>query len=259
MKTTSIFHSKFFAIAVALSLGVSVQAAYHMAMRTRPSMSLGTMMLPKLSRQSFFSRDVAQVMRDFDEMFDSMAMMRDFDDMFYEPFAIQERLMSGPPYLLPSSPDKTSLALGLPKQTYEISQDEKQLQIKVNVPGTEAGDVDVQFDEEKRLLKISGKSKREDKGISVHSSFERTFSMNRDIDTSNISARMENGGLLITAPKYDNVKESMRRIDIIDAGNTSEVTSHVNGKEGDGVSTVFTKESEAKAPADDTIIDLDAQ
>jgi HSP20 family molecular chaperone IbpA len=192
------------------------------------------MMLPELSRQSFFSRDVAQVMRDFDEMFDSMTMMRDFEDVFYEPFAIQQRLMSRPSFLLPGAPDKASLALGVPKQTYEVSQDEKQIQIKVNVPGTEASDVIVQMDEETRLLKISGKSIREDKGISVHSSFERTFSMNRDIDISQISARMENGALLIIAPKYDKVKDSMRRIDIVDAGSKSEVTGHVKGVERAG-------------------------
>ncbi|KAL7522680.1 hypothetical protein ACHAWX_007709 [Stephanocyclus meneghinianus] len=113
------------------------------------------------------------------------------------------------------------------------------------------------MEEENRLLKISGKSMREDNGISVHSSFERTFSMNRDIDTSKISARMENGALLITAPKYDIVKDSVRLIDIVDSGSKSEVTGHINGEERAG--SVLAAKSETKAPADDSIIDLDVQ
>jgi HSP20 family protein len=252
MKITSFLHSKVAIITVALSLATSVQAAYHLTLRSRPTMSLERMMFPRLNRQSLFSRDVGQVMREFDQLFDSMAA--------YEPLAMQQRLMSTPSYSLPGTFDVSSLALGMPKQTYEIAQDEKLVQIKVNLPGIDPSDINLQVDEDNRLVKISGTSNHEDRGVSVHSSFERSFSLAPDVDTSNISAQMENGVLLISAPKKEGPKDSVRRISINTV--SKDETAGVDTEEGAHETEAPVhpkKDKDPKTYADDTVIDLDVQ
>lgn len=255
-KMTSFIRSKISIVAIAMSLVASSQAAYYLTTRARPSMSLDRMMYPR--RESLFSREV---IRGFDEMFDSMNTMMDFDDMFFGPLEMHKRLMSRSPSLLPGVPDASSLALRMPKQTYEIAQDEKQIQIKVEVPGTaEAGDINLQMDDENRLLTISGKTALEDNGVSVHSSFQRSFSMNPDIDTANISAHMEHGVLMITAPKFESVKPSVRRIDIVDADKDKVISGAGSGEvthETDA--PVLEKEAQKKQVADEAIIDLDME
>lgn len=201
-------------VAVALPLVTYTQAAYHMTIRSRPSMSL---MYPRTSRPSLFSRDMDQVMNNFDRMFDSMSTMSHLDNMFYEPFAMQQKLMSRPSYFL-FTPNQRPLAPLIPKQTYEIVQDEKQMQIKVNLPGIEPNGINLQVDEENRMLTISGEMNRDEDGMSVRSNFERSFSLNPDIDVSTVSAQFDNGVLFVTAQKkHDNPKEEkFRRIDIVD-------------------------------------------
>merc|ERR1712013_848318 len=87
-------------------------------------------------------------------------------------------------------------------------------QFEVEVPGAKASDINLQLDENDRVLTISGETKREEGGISVHSRFEKSFTLGRDVDTSQIMAKMEHGTLTITAPKNEEVKESVRKIKV---------------------------------------------
>lgn len=236
-------HSKAGILAVVLSLVTTVQAAYHMTMRSRPTMSLQRMIYPRMNMPSLLSRDVAQLMRDFDQMFD-VTLMNDFDELFYQPFMSRHSP-------LPGTSDESPLALKIPEQTYEIVQDEKRTEIRIGVPGIDAGDINLQVDEDNHMLTISGKSKREENGISMHSSFERSFSLTPDIDVSHISAQLENGVLHITAPKLDSPKESVRRIDIVDTGSKVQETHESKPP--------VAQQKDEKLGADDTVIDLDVQ
>lgn len=229
-------------IAVALSTVTSAQAAYHMTTRSRPTLSLQRMMYPRMTMPSVFSRDVAQVIQDFDQI---------FDDMFYQPLAMQQRLMDSPSYFLPDIPEASFLSLHVPKQTYEIVQGDKETQIKVNLPGVDVGDINLQVDKENRMLTISGKTKREENGISMHSSFERSFTLPHDLDASHISAKFDHGVLHIAAPKIDMPKENIRRIDIVDIGSKDEGAR-------EAAAPVAAKEH-VKSQAEDAVIDLDVQ
>jgi HSP20 family protein len=235
--------SKASILAVAFTFVASVQAAYHMTTRSaRPTMSLQRMMFPSFNRPSFFARDLAQVMRGFDQMFDPMTMMNSFDDMFYQPLAMQQ-FMSRPNIL-----DGSAMVTRMP---YDIVQDDKQAQIKVKLPDIEASDINLQVDQDKHLLTITGNSKREEEnGFIVNTSFERSFTLTPDIDASSISAQFDNGVLLITAPKLDSPMETVRKIDVVDLG-----------KRGDGSheATQVLPREEVKAEADETVIDLDVQ
>jgi len=215
IQMVSFLQSNAVVMAALLALSPSTEAAYGRVYigTSRPSMALGSRRLPTHSRPSLFSRDIRRTFQDMDEMFDSM--LGDIDAMFYEPLSLQR--MSRPlSYLLEGKPTTTNaLAQGTkPKSALGITQDDKQVQFEVEVPGAKASDINLQLNEDGRVLTISGETKREEGGISVHSRFEKSFTLGRDVDTSQIMAKMEHGTLTITAPKNEEVKESVRKIEV---------------------------------------------
>merc|ERR1712013_979259 len=127
-------------------------------------------------------------------------------------------------------------------------------------PGAKASDIDLQLNEDGRVLTISGETKREEGGISVHSRFEKSFTLGRDVDTSQITAKMEHGTLTITAPKNEAVKESVRKIEV-----TEEKTVGSDAKTVGSDATLAAKEETVESDQDTTpvagenVIDLDAK
>merc|ERR1712013_126361 len=221
----------------------STEAAYGRVYlgTSRPSMALGSRGLPTLSRPSLFSRDIRRT-------------FHDMDAMFYEPLSLQ-RMSRPSSYLLESKPTTTNaLAQGTkPQSALGITQDDKQVQFEVEVPGAKASDINLQLDEDGRVLTISGETKREEGGIPVHSRFEKSFTLGCDVDTSQITAKMEHGTLTITAPKNEEVKESVRKIEVTEEktiGSGATLAAKEETVESDQDTTPL---------ADENVIDLDAK
>ena len=137
--------------------------------------------------------------------------------------------------------------------------------------GATANDINLSLEENNSVLKMSGKATQEDEGISVQSSFSRSFTLGRNVDTDNISASLDNNVLKITAPKkLEVVKETTRHIDIvenkaIECGEETAVKEEVKEvPQGESVDEVVPQEQvETTASAnesinvDDYVIDLD--
>mmetsp|Transcript_10537 Transcript_10537/g.18508 ORF Transcript_10537/g.18508 Transcript_10537/m.18508 type:complete len:267 (+) Transcript_10537:101-901(+) len=254
------------AVTAALLASLSSTNAYgRIYFGSRPTMALGNRMQPTRSRPSLFSRGIARTIHDMDEMVNSM--LGGMDEMFYEPFALQR--ISRPSYLLQEKPAKNALSQGMEnKNALGITQDDKQVQFAVEVPGAKASDINLQLDEDGRVLKISGETKREEGGISVHSRFERSFTLNRDIDTSRISARMDDGVLTITAPKYEEVKETVRRIEVAEDNKIEDekvveekerVDASISHEENEKSPKSKDESQTVKPESDESLIDLDKQ
>lgn len=249
--------------AALLASAATTEAAYGRVYlgSPRPSTALGSRMLPSLAGSPIFARDTRRIMRDVDEMLG--AMLGEIDDMFHEPFySTAQQLLGtgrGPSYLLhgaPFSTAKHALAqhsrVGGAKNPFGITQDEKQIQFVLDVPGAKADDINLQLDEGGRVLTISGETNKEEGGISVHSRFERSFTLNEDVDTAQISAHMNDGVLTITAPKYveEEEKKTVRKIDVVEQEKEEKVADAAASHE----------EQESKEDvqgADETVIDLD--
>merc|ERR1712013_293781 len=101
--------------------------------------------------------------------------------------------------------------------------------------------------------KISWKTKREEGGISVHSRFEKSFTLGRNVDTSQITAEMEHGTLTITAPKNEEVKESVGKIEV-----TEEKTVRSDATLAADEETVESEQNDTPV-ADENVIDLDVK
>ena len=217
---------------------------------TRPSSALGYSSGGR--RGSLFSNDMRRVMNNMDSMMDSM-----LDEMMVDPFSLTRSRMRSRSlsYLLQGSTPSSRRALAarpsLKQRTnnaaprYGITQDEKHIQLALEVPaGATANDINLSLEENDRVLKISGKATQEEEGISVQSSFNRSFTLGRNVDTDNISASLENNVLTINAPKkLEEVKESTRRIDIV------ENKAIESGEE------TAVKEEEKEVPQEESFVD----
>jgi len=92
--------------------------------------------------------------------------------------------------------------------------------LEVAAPGFNKSDFNLKL--EGKLLTISGEKKEETKDETTKSvrkeftykSFKRSFNVDEKIDGSNISAKYENGILLVTLPKKEEVKETSKEINI---------------------------------------------
>ena len=216
-----------------------------------------------LARQSsYFPTDIGRMFDDVDELFDSM--LGDVNNMFYDSSPFQR--MSRPSYLLEARAPKR------PANNYSITQDEKQVKMVVTLPGAKASDVKLDLDEDNRTLRISGETKYENEGISLHSRFDKSFTLDRNLDISAVAAEFDNGVLTITAPKFEEIKDSVRTIDIVDNSSTDEEVNEVadatEGNDVTGTNTEMKTEAETSEQNeeevkpehetdDESLIDLD--
>ena len=250
-----------FAIASLLALKNPFTAAYSPYYRST-ALGARSSMLP-VRRQGFFSRDTFQ---DFDYMIDSM--LADAGSMFWKPmFRDPLSLQLSRPYLLQRDSTR-ALARRAPRATYQATQDNKEVKIIVNLPGSDPNGINLQLDDENRLLSISGKTNYEEEGIAVSSKFERTFRLTRDVDMSKVSAEFADGGILtITAPKVEQKENGVRAlaIDVIESPpKTEKATEKVAQEEventaADHYGNKPTDEDALKElkSQDESIIDLD--
>jgi len=99
----------------------------------------------------------------------------------------------------------------------DITEIEDRFEIVADVPGLTSEDVDVSV--EKRVLTVSGSRSepKEESETTVRServvgSFNRKFTLPKDIDVDQISAKVENGVLAIIVPKSP--ESSARQISV---------------------------------------------
>lgn len=257
------------------SLATSDAYARFYTSPSRPSSSLGYSSGGR--RGSLFSNDMRRVMNNMDSMMDSM-----LDEMMVDPYSLTRSRMRSRPlsYLLQGSSPSSRRALAGTSATnnatprYGITQDDKQIQLVLEVPaGATANDVNLSLEENDRVLKITGKTTQEEEDIAVQSSFNRSFTLGRNVDTDNISAVLENGVLTIIAPKkLEEVKETVRHIDIvenkaIESGDETAVKEEEKEEVPQGEKAVdevvpqekveVTASADESIKVDDSVIDLD--
>ena len=97
-----------------------------------------------------------------------------------------------------------SLATRLPRTN--IQETDNAYVLTLEMPGLSREDVEVTFENETLIVKGETREKteqKEEKGVvrrEYHSRFERSFNVH-GIDPDNVSAKMENGILVVTLPK----------------------------------------------------------
>jgi len=101
-----------------------------------------------------------------------------------------------------------------PDVDIHVSDDE--VVFSVDLPGVAKGDVNIQVDETDTLV-IAGRNSAREPGDAVVRQYEvgnyyRAFQLSEDYDKTKISAKLENGLLVVTIPKREEAKP--KRIEI---------------------------------------------
>ncbi len=114
--------------------------------------------------------------------------------------------------------------LGLAESSYlpqlDISGDEKNYEVTLDVPGFTESDINIEVNGD--ALTITGK--KEDKNetkdkqfyrIERHyGSFKRTLSLPEDVNVDEVNAKLKDGILTLSMPRSEKLKKDVRRIDI---------------------------------------------
>lgn len=99
--------------------------------------------------------------------------------------------------------DQEQKTAGAPGTTtvplYSIKDDATVFEVELELPSVSLDDIDLELDKETNVLTISGQ--RKTLGSAEPIKFSKSFMLESNVDTQNISAKMNNGILTITAPK----------------------------------------------------------
>lgn len=126
----------------------------------------------------------------------------DFDRMFDEVDEMMEKSLAIRPGLTLKQP------LG-----FEVTQDDHEYKVAMNVPDAEMKDLDLQLDHDGRVLRLKGDRFHEEGGMKVQSRFEKAILLSPDIDTSKLHANLADGTLTVIAPKFDPKKVLEKKAD----------------------------------------------
>jgi HSP20 family protein len=132
------------------------------------------------------------------------AMERFFDDDFFKMPHMMDRMMPSvlsPMPLLRELQRDNSAILRRSSPAYEISEDEKQFMLSVDLPGVRPEDCKVELENEGRVLHLHGGRTIETEGGYTETRFDQRFTLGKNLDGQSISANLADGVMVVTAPK----------------------------------------------------------
>lgn len=102
----------------------------------------------------------------------------------------------------------------------DVSDDEKALVVKADLPGLDEKDIDVTLSD--RRLTIRGEKKEDNETREkdfyrrerTHGTFRRSIEVPADVDATNIEASFKDGVLTIRLPKTKEAQEKIKHIDV---------------------------------------------
>lgn len=131
-----------------------------------------------------------------------------FDDDFFDP--MPSALIGMPPTLTPFKSD--TMRLSSPR--YEVTENNKQFRLAIDVPGVKPDDMKVELEQDGRVLHmIGGRKVKTDKSFEEYK-FEKRFTLGKDLDTTKITAHLADGVLVLTAPKKEKLPPATHEIAI---------------------------------------------
>jgi HSP20 family protein len=113
---------------------------------------------------------------------------------------------------------------------YEIKDSDKEIMISLDVPGVKAEDIHVSIEEGDSVLSIQGRRESSDGTTTTSRRFAQSFSLDPSIDLDRFTATLNNGVLVITAPKdLQRLEKNLRRIPVMTVGGSGGITASATG------------------------------
>ncbi|KAL3806751.1 hypothetical protein ACHAXA_006777 [Cyclostephanos tholiformis] len=163
-----------------------------------------------------------------------------FDSDF---FAMPSRLLDFPPTLTHFKDD----IMRHSSPRYEITENEKQFRLAVDVPGMKPDNLKIELEDDGRVMHISGERKVNTDKSREEYQFDKRFTLRKDLDTSKITAHLSDGVLVVTVMKMENLPPSTQPIEIVqgeapammDAGEKMKSVHHPRTFSQPGLRSVF--------------------
>lgn len=112
----------------------------------------------------------------------------------------------------------SDVASGLSSPRYEINDGDEAFQVALDVPGVKSSDIDISVVEEngQKVLTIQGQREIGKDDTRRTTKFSKRFSLHPSIDTDKITAQLNNGVLLVSAPKdVAKLEEKIKKIPVM--------------------------------------------
>jgi HSP20 family protein len=112
----------------------------------------------------------------------------------------------------------SDVASGLTSPRYEINDDDEAFQVALDVPGVKSSDIDISVVEEdgQQVLTVRGQREIGKDDASRTAKFSKSFSLHPTVDTDKITAQLNNGVLLVSAPKnVAKLEEMIKKIPVM--------------------------------------------
>lgn len=113
------------------------------------------------------------------------------DDFFTDPIVL------GVPSLTANNND----LLHHSSPRYEVTENDKQFRLAVDVPGVKPENMKIELENEGRVLHMTGGRKIKTNDSFEEYKFEKRFTLGKELDTSKITAHLADGVMVLTAPK----------------------------------------------------------
>jgi HSP20 family protein len=119
-----------------------------------------------------------------------------------------------------ATPWKVEPAFGMAAPAVDVTEKDKQFEITAELPGLEAGNIDVSLSGDMLTLKGEKKDEREEKEKNYYlserryGSFQRSFPLPTGVDRDKIAAEFDKGVLKITLPKSPEAVKNAKKIPV---------------------------------------------
>merc|ERR1711862_66691 len=98
---------------------------------------------------------------------------------------------------------------------YEITDNEEKFKVALDLPGVKAEDINVSYEEDNKVLSITGQRQAGNDDYSFTSKFSQSFYLDRTVEVEKLTANLENGVLVVSAPKdHKRLEIGIRKIPI---------------------------------------------
>merc|ERR1719282_838467 len=89
--------------------------------------------------------------------------------------------------------------VGYPTNRYQLIDNDEKFQLTVDVPGVKEEDIDIKLDDGQ--LTVAGQRLATSETSKFTSKFSQTFSLDTTVDVDQFTANLNNGVLIVSAPK----------------------------------------------------------
>lgn len=101
---------------------------------------------------------------------------------------------------------------------YEIVDNDEKFQVAIDVPGVKMQDIDITLEDDGTILSIYGERKswnEANAAVTSSAKFIKSFSLDPTVDVEKFTANLQNGVLIVSAPKeMKRVQERIRKIPV---------------------------------------------